>query len=248
MCTFLNAMYCVINDSTIATYWIQRCWLNNKAVLHNHSQLGAQDQDCTLLPAVNNEIEKNPLQCPISDIAEDATTVSGSCHIRPTVQQLTVCVQDYSQNRVTSPPKQMVLSPRKVRSIQREAMITKIVHVVSSPFPYMVVFLVLSMVVMIFINVMPIAGLVCTSAVLIVGALVLGNLWQGKEVWAEEQTQMSAHTAAAHSLSHQERIESINEFFDALFASIDYSLLMIFLGNFFTKPCNIIANTLVSCL
>ena len=108
-------------------------------------------------------------------------------------------------------------------------MISKIVHVVSSPFPYLVVFLVLSMVVMIFVNVMPIAGLVCTSAVLIVGVLVLGNLWQGKEVWAEELTP-SAATHNASALTHQERIESINEFFDSLFASIDYSLLMIFLG------------------
>ena len=42
--------------------------------------------------------------------------------------------------------------------MERESMIEKVRHMVSSPFPYMVLILLVVMIVMIFVDVMPIAG------------------------------------------------------------------------------------------
>ena len=50
------------------------------------------------------------------------------------------------------------MSPRRRRAMERESMIEKVRHMVSSPFPYMVLILLVVMIVMIFVDVMPIAG------------------------------------------------------------------------------------------
>jgi hypothetical protein len=61
-----------------------------------------------------------------------------------------------------------VLSPRKRRMKQREATIKKLMFLISSPFPYMILLLLLAMIVMIFVDVMSISGLVCITAVIMV--------------------------------------------------------------------------------
>jgi hypothetical protein len=50
------------------------------------------------------------------------------------------------------------MSPRRRRAMERESMIEKVRHMVTSPFPYMVLILLVVMIVMIFVDVMPIAG------------------------------------------------------------------------------------------
>lgn len=50
------------------------------------------------------------------------------------------------------------MSPRRRRAMERESMIEKVRHMVSSPFPYMILILLVVMIVMIFVDVMPIAG------------------------------------------------------------------------------------------
>ncbi len=116
------------------------------------------------------------------------------------------------------------MSPRRKRAKDREAVVAKIIHVISSPFPYMVLVLLFAMIVMIFVDVMSITGLVCVSAVVMVVTLVVGNLWRGQEIWGEIE-------GGEHEpLSYEDRIDSVNEFFESLFNSLDYSLLLIFLG------------------
>lgn len=83
-----------------------------------------------------------------------------------------------SGKQVTSP----VLSPRKRRRKEREVLIGKVVHVVSSPFPYMVLILLAAMIVMIFVDVMPISALICVSSMCIVVTVVLGNHWRHTKV------------------------------------------------------------------
>lgn len=58
-----------------------------------------------------------------------------------------------AKNTVVSP-----MSPRRRRALERESMIEKVRHMVSSPFPYMILILLVVMIIMIFVDIMPIAG------------------------------------------------------------------------------------------
>ena len=90
--------------------------------------------------------------------------------------------------------------------------------------------------------------------------LVVGNMWRGQDVWeelpgeegeldrlspaqsrgeqsgpkalaqAEQSNQPQQPQPEAYVMSYEERMESTNDFFEALFNSLDYSLLLIFLG------------------
>ncbi|CAM9602852.1 unnamed protein product, partial [Ectocarpus fasciculatus] len=84
----------------------------------------------------------------------------------------------------------------------------KVSRIVSSPFPYVVLILTAIMIALIFVDLISIAGLICIFAVVMVVVTVVGNHWQGKKAI------------------------NTNEFFEELFNSIDYSLLLIFLGLF----------------
>lgn len=71
-------------------------------------------------------------------------------------------------------------SPRRRRAKkieEREQMIKNVVVVISSPFPYMILLLLATMIVLIFVDVMSIAGLVCVSAIVMIVSLVIGNHW-----------------------------------------------------------------------
>lgn len=150
-----------------------------------------------------------------------------------------------SSKSITSP-----LTPRRKGLKKREELVSNVVRIVSSPFPYMILLLVAAMVVMIFVDVMSISGLICVSAIIMVMALVLGNHWRGRPIWSSEasgsnQSSTSAGPAIANEDTHvpvpvhvhvpltdEEKIDNMNEFFEELFKSLDYSLLFIFLGTF----------------
>lgn len=110
---------------------------------------------------------------------------------------------------------------------QRDQLIEKVVSVVISPFPYMIILLLLAMIVLIFVDVMPISGLVCVTAIVMVVTLVVGNHWRGRKILSTKSTE-----DASIPLSDEEKIDNMNEFFEELFNSLDYSLLIIFLGTF----------------
>lgn len=217
--------------------------------------------------------------------------------------------------------KSPVLSPRRQRAREREKMMTRAVKVVTSPLPYAIIVIFFIMIVMIFIDIMPISGLICTISILMVLTIVFGNYWQNSIIWQEIRTNthhqhaqqaveseqrlvqlspkaLSSHsrrgsraradsrhsrssslgsdfnvsiqkpepptaantqdspnktTNAAvlslelgavqshhdehddhHSLPYykEDHLDNLNDFFDELFKSIDYSLLLIFLGTF----------------
>jgi hypothetical protein len=58
-------------------------------------------------------------------------------------------------------------------------------------------------------------------------ALVLGNHWQGDIVWPEEDEEVETSMIP---FTEEDKLDSLNAFFDDLFNSIDYSLLLIFIG------------------
>ena len=81
------------------------------------------------------------------------------------------------QQQLSSP-----MSPRRRRKKEREVLIRKVVHVVSSPFPYMILILLVAMIVMMFVDIMPISALICVSAMCMVVSVVVGNHWRHKKV------------------------------------------------------------------
>lgn len=89
------------------------------------------------------------------------------------------------------------LSPTKKRSRPRahNNMLKRVVRVVSSPFPYMVLILLAVMIVMIFVDVMPISGLICVCAITMVVSVVVGNHWRNQRVWDEVSQQQDAEDA-----------------------------------------------------
>lgn len=154
------------------------------------------------------------------------------------------------------------LSPRRRKAMERARLEKRINRLVTSPVPYVVLVLLAVMVVMIFIDVMPISGLICVFAISMVVVVVLGNHYMNKQIWTEEQEgededEGALPPPASHSgvelqrlesgpsratrqvesedlgpLTYEDRLDNLNQFFEALFASIDYSLLIIFLGLF----------------
>lgn len=138
-----------------------------------------------------------------------------------------------------------------------------VVRFVKSPFPYAVIGLLVAMIIMIFIDVMPISGLICLFAMIMVVTVVLGNHCRNRHIWVEKHgqrtTRANSHTntepqsggalnisttyapeefdhdseeGSLGPMTKEDRMDNLNEFFEALFGAIDYSILIIFLGLF----------------
>ena len=92
------------------------------------------------------------------------------------------------------------------------------------------------MILLIFCEIMSIAGLVCVTAMIMVMLTVCGNSILGKTIWVNSSLNATSNGSQkqyeATALNEEEKRENINEFFENLFNSIDYSLLLIFLGTF----------------
>lgn len=109
-------------------------------------------------------------------------------------------------------------------AVEKPTIVKKMAKIILSPFPYAIMMLMAVMIALIFVDVMSIAGLVCVTAVIMTVVLVLGNHWQGMPIFGGEE--------GAPPLTAEEKIRNTSLFFDELFDSIDYSLLIIFLGTF----------------
>ena len=107
---------------------------------------------------------------------------------------------------------------------KEQTMLKKVAKIIVSPFPYAMMMMMAVMIALIFIDIMSIAGLVCMTAVVMTIILVLGNHWQGLPIFGGDEN--------APPLTSAEKKMNTNLFFDELFDSIDYSLLLIFLGTF----------------
>jgi Na+/H+ antiporter NhaD/arsenite permease-like protein len=137
-------------------------------------------------------------------------------------------------------------------------------HIVVSPAPYLILFLLLVMITMIFVDVMSIACLICVTAMVMIVSLIMGNHWrtqltmipsapdsdsedddlsivdpespndaESHEVrQGEDQDRRPASPACAQHLTREQRTDNLTHFFDEMFNSVDYSLLLIFLGTF----------------
>lgn len=140
----------------VATYWIQRCWLLSKGSIHHNGAIHPSEEVKTLKGPVNEksqdvfieEIENQDRNQQHAFLSTDAS--------RNPIHGCDTKIQSKKtpgKVNMTSP-----MSPRRRRAMERESMIEKVRHMVSSPFPYMVLILLVIMIVMIFVDIMPIAG------------------------------------------------------------------------------------------
>lgn len=238
----------------ITTCYIQRCWTKSR------ESLGGQDSSacCVIMtsyrpvagPAFDMEASvQGGMGLKIENLDEEEG--AGDAAATTALFSLAVCGHETALPAITSPVAKLfasgkggmlspsaggagslseaeveaALSPRKQRELERIASTPKVSYYIRSPMPYIGLVLVGLMIVCIFVNVMSISALVCISALILVLSFVLGNHYSGQSIWNEE--------AIGHeALSSEERIEVISAFFEGLFASIDYNLLIIFLGLF----------------
>lgn len=110
-----------------------------------------------------------------------------------------------------------VYSPGKLHSLREDL-------VLSSPVPYVILVLLALMIIMIFVNVMTIAALVCTTAMVMILIMAVGSHWRGRVIFGTNK--------GRRNISQEEKLENLTHFFEEIFDSIDYSLLLIFLGTF----------------
>jgi Na+/H+ antiporter NhaD/arsenite permease-like protein len=136
----------------ITTYWIQRCWLYSKGrVNHNGNFPVSASEPEHLAEEMNHDGTRNPLQSAAA-LCIPASALSPKASLSQSAKTPTTAGAGAG---AMSP----IMSPRRRRAKDREAMMEQVTYYVSSPFPYMILILLAIMIIMIFVNVMPIAGL-----------------------------------------------------------------------------------------
>lgn len=275
----------------VTTKYIERCWSHaklksNQSKLEQQHLLSSSEQLTTSEKLEDGSIKRTSLELSDQEAAGPVFSPS-SKKVKPL--SLTICV---SEDGAASPDTgRTPLSPRRLKTRQREKMYKGAVRLVASPFPYMVLLLLLLMIVMIFVDLMPISGLICLFSVIMILTIVLGNHWRDQTIWIEDQPttqdkpphkilrthgrqlsktsvkstdekkeneenientkthkrKSSSKGSATYNLIHEQppdteedlgpltkedKLDNLNTFFHALFESIDYSILIIFMGLF----------------
>lgn len=154
------------------------------------------------------------------------TPINLTCGLSVTLEH----PQDELPTRVVSSP----LSPRRKQAKARAETIKKIVNIIKSPVPYIAIVILFAMIIMIFVDVMSISGLVCVTAIVMTVTLVMGNHLRGQPIYSSwnNETNTSTKRESNEPITQEEKIENLNEFFEELFNSIDYNILIIFIGLF----------------
>eukprot|EP00607_Mallomonas_marina_P009506 CAMPEP_0182419086 /NCGR_PEP_ID=MMETSP1167-20130531/3486_1 /TAXON_ID=2988 /ORGANISM="Mallomonas Sp, Strain CCMP3275" /LENGTH=502 /DNA_ID=CAMNT_0024593705 /DNA_START=485 /DNA_END=1993 /DNA_ORIENTATION=+ len=220
-----------ISGWLITIMWVERCWMKSR-ITSEPTIFGfarsrypllitnfLQDSNCTTRSISS---ESNALESKwINDVSTSSST---STSVRsPVLNVLDPNVGIYNHMPAKDHNGNGVLSSDKE---EEDGIMKKVARVVISPFPYAMLLLMAIMIVLIFAEIMSIAGLVCVTAVVMVIVLVLGNHWQGKPILGTDEDENLP------PLTAEEKIANTNDFFEELFDSIDYSLLLIFLGTF----------------
>lgn len=176
--------------------WIQWCWASSRRKQEQNQESAFKGSDT---PEV--EIEDGLKPMPTADTSSKAT-VTGSVVLFPYF----LCGEKLNSSGPLSP-----LSPRRKLAREREKSFKRAARTVTSPAPYILLVLVGLMIIMIFVNVMPIAGVVCIFAILMVVTVVLGNHWQNSEIWIEDENDAVAERAHKryYHVPHHERSSSI---------------------------------------
>lgn len=212
----------------VTTFWILLCWRAQKK-RNTHTKMKIMDEavnvnshDGAVLPLIITEDPVVITGSPVMKTSRNSRGSRGSRVSRGSKGSL-LTVTPAPASPISPKPRKVTLSPRQRRL--REEMLSKVPYVVNSPIPKLALVILMAMVIAVFMNVISIAAVVCITAIVMVIAIVVGNHYTGKPVWGREDGQESPQ-------NREERSEVLQDFFEALFTSIDYSLLLIFLGTF----------------
>lgn len=189
----------------ITTMWVQRCWMKSRSPVSRGSIFSKSNSYPVLL---NTCLLEEGSDHSKKDLSTDGANVKNPMIV---------------EAAQVPPAHGKVVTPDWEKKTD-EGLMKRVQRVVVSPFPYAMLLLMGAMIVLIFVEIMSIAGLVCVTAVVMVVVLVLGNHWRGLPILGTDGVQAP--------LTAEEKIANTNEFFEELFDSIDYSLLLIFLGTF----------------
>lgn len=212
----------------ITLLWIQRCWMRMRGDLSNERRERSSHF---------KQISGNPMidsQSGHSVSTEmDEKTIEMATVDTERALMLQEAIND-RRKRYKKKPLDLVIFNKKstdgeefgMSSMEpkKQTMLKKVAKIIVSPFPYAMMMIMAIMIALIFIDIMSIAGLVCMTAVVMTVILVLGNHWQGLPIFGGHED--------APPLTAEEKKMNTSLFFDELFDSIDYSLLLIFLGTF----------------
>ena len=206
-----------ISSWFITIMWIQRCWMKSREQAKRGPTMFTKSSNYPVLLSSCLQ-EEDSTHNPIKEEEGESKTENKNNGSTSSKGKVSGIGPDSENSKLA------LVTSVQDWSAKEENMMKKIRRVVVSPFPYAMLILMGAMIVLIFVEIMSIAGLVCVTAVVMVVVLVLGNHWQGLPILGTDGVQAP--------LTPEEKIANTNEFFEELFDSIDYSLLLIFLGTF----------------
>ena len=145
----------------ITTHYIQRSWLRSKG-----------------------ERLKNVLRLKNGDSNETKPHI-WSC----------ICFEDKESKEdiieINSEPMISKSNQSKASNVPKNGIANRLAtYIVASPFPFAMILLMCAMIVLIFCNLMSIAGLVCVTAMAMVVFTVCGNQWAGNKTWIKSHPNM----------------------------------------------------------
>lgn len=192
--------------------WIERCWMRSRS---SHTPQPGIEESMALTNGSTHSSMADKCCPPVNSLSVVTSRPSGT--IAP------------PEPSPADTDKTALLSPRRRKQKEKEesgySFMTDLSRVMVNPFPYAMLALMFLMIAFIFVDIMSIAGLVCVTSVVMVTLLVFGNHWRGLPIFGGDEV-------TSHRLTRAERQEDLNDFFEELFDSIDYGLLLIFMGLF----------------
>ena len=223
----------------ITTLWIERCWFRNRECIQRKPmQLlgdGTDDQGCLDVYSCRRDPTIVESSGSLQKRYGGDVSPGTFCDVAASPFQPRPPFGSPSRRRfeaIGSPLRSLrSLSDGDLQHYTRDedhpspdSIVSKIIYVIASPFPYAMCFLLSAMIALIFADLISIAGLIVCAAVIMVAFTVLGNHWRGKAIWGPEDD--------VSLLTSDEKKKNTNEFFERLFSSLDYSLLILFAGLF----------------
>lgn len=224
-----------ISSWLITLMYIQRCWEHERAVrtrglslLNPNAPVGK-----------HQAISTNPMMIGDGSYHDDETGSVATVEHERQIKQISavdknrafVLQQTINERRAKKNRKLLTLvefnkqiETHEHRDPPANTIARRVAKVLISPFPYAIMILMAIMIALIFVDIMSIAGLICVTACVMTLCLVMGNHYLGMPIFGGDET--------AAPLTSEEKSMNTSLFFDELFDSIDYSLLIIFLGTF----------------
>lgn len=240
----------------VTTLWIQRMWLRSRVM--KNTGLSETAVIRSEVQAISNEGDRDAgLKLRIqTNTCTDRTIATSGVASRCRRKHREPVLSPY---RIDAPVLSPL--PKNTGGGETNSIIArKVVKVLMVPFPYAMLLMMGVMVALIFVDLISISGLVCITACVMVVTLVLGNHYRGRNIWGtmsssnncpldgSHTSEVPVHVPSTTISVHEDRpsssliesndeglavnIESMNQFFEELFDSIDYNLLLIFLGLF----------------